>query len=140
MENASTIRQLPLRVLLLSLVVFVFVFIVLLALTLIQLIPLSWSMGWLLGSAIGTLNFALIMLQAKRLSLSIINGIKPNAGPGYMIARLVIFGLGLLASVLIKVGNLEIFNVFSVFLAYLVISGIIFITGANFQSKAKVSK
>ncbi len=139
MEKAKTLRQLPLKVLKISFVFFVFVLTILFILSFLHLIPLSWALGWLLGSLIGTLNYGLIMLQAQRLTLSIQHGLKPNTGPGYMMTRLVIFSLGLLIAVLVKNNNVEIFNIFSVFLAYLVISGTIFVTGANFKSKIKVT-
>ncbi len=140
MEKANTIRQLPLKVLTLSFVFFAVVFLSLIIFSLLELIPFSWAFGWLLGAVIGTLNYGLIILQANRLTLSIQHGIKPNAGPGYMFLRLTIFGLGLTAAALVKYENNELFNVFSVFLAYLVISGTIFVTGANFQVKRKVTK
>ena len=140
MEKANTLRQLPLKVLTLSLVIFGVVLFLLFALGFIQFIPLSWAFGWFLGAVIGTLNYGLIILQANRLTLSIQNGLKPNAGPGYMMARLVIFGIGLMLAAVIKFENNELFNIFAVFLAYLVISATIFVTGANFQVKRKVIK
>lgn len=140
MEKAKSLRQLPLKVLLLSFVIFGVVLIILFGLSFTEFIPFSWGLGWLLGAFIGSLNYGLIILQANRLTLSVQNGLKPNAGPGYMMTRLMIFALGLLAAVLLKYQNQEIFNIFSVFLAYLVISATIFITGANFKTMRKVSK
>ncbi len=139
MEKARSLRQLPLKVLLLSFVFFVAVLTTLFILSIFDLTPYSWALGWLLGSLIGTLNYGLIMLQAQRLTLSIQHGLKPNTGPGYMMTRLVIFALGLLSAVLVKNNNVEVFNVFSVFLAYLVISSTIFVTGANFKTKRKAT-
>ncbi len=139
MEKARSLRQLPLKVLLLSFVFFVAVLLILFILSILDLTPYSWALGWLLGSLIGTLNYGLIMLQASRLTLSIQHGLKPNAGPGYMMTRLLIFALGLLAAVLVKNNNVEVFNIFSVFLAYLVISSTIFVTGANFKTKRKAT-
>jgi hypothetical protein len=140
MEKAKSLRQLPLKVLFLSFVFFGFVLTLLIILSFLQFIPFSWGFGWLLGALIGSLNYGLIILQANRLTLSIQHGLKPSAGPGYMMTRFIIFAIGLLIAVLVKYEDNELFNVFSVFLAYLVISGTIFVTGANFQSKIKAAK
>jgi hypothetical protein len=74
------------------------------------------------------------MFQAKRLQMRVEANIQtPYISQGYSFLRLVISALGLLASVFIKLNDLEVFNLFTVFAAYLVISGVIFLTGAQFK-------
>jgi hypothetical protein len=78
------------------------------------------------------------IFQAKRLQARINAKItSPYRGNGYALARLVLSGLGMLACVLIEINNDEVFNLFTLFAAYLVISGIIFVTGSQFQPVRK---
>jgi hypothetical protein len=111
------------------------------ALILIVIIPyfsLSYSLlwGWLLGAVINMINYGLIFVQANRLQLSIANQLPTTTRSGYMVGRLLLSSLGFLMAVLIKGSEgQEIFNIFSVFAAYLVISIVIFITGANYRVK-----
>jgi hypothetical protein len=133
MEKTNSIRQLPWKILIISLIIFSVTFIILLTLALFNVLPFSWGWGWLLGSIIGILNYLLIIVQATRLQISVQQGLKVGANPGYMIGRLGLFAIGLLASVWIKINDAEVFNLFAIFIAYLVISSVIFVTGANFR-------
>jgi uncharacterized membrane protein YiaA len=104
----------------------------------INLTSLSWALGWLLGAMIATFNYASIIFQATRLQARINAKITtPYRGTGYALARLVLSALGMLACVLIEINNDEVFNLFTLFAAYLVISGIIFVTGSQFQPVRK---
>jgi hypothetical protein len=134
MEQANSVRQLPLKILGTSLIVFVFGAIALFIGYFLSWNPISWPLGWLLGSVIGSINYGFIIFQANRLTLGVQHKMRAGASPLYMVSRLTLFALGLLASVYIKVDNQELFNIFTIFVAYLVISSIIFITGANFRT------
>ena len=92
--------------------------------------------GWLLGAVITLLNYGLIFVQARRLQLRVTLNMSPTTRSGYMMLRLLLSGAGFMAAVLIKdTQDVAIFNIFTVFAAYLVISVVIFITGANFKVK-----
>ncbi len=139
MENANSIRQLPLNILAKAFMVFLVGGILLFVIYFIGLSPLSWPLGWLLGSFIGSINYGLIIVQANRLTLGVQQKVRAGASPLYMVSRLALFGVGLLASVFITLDGVELFNIFTIFIAYLVISAIIFITGANFRTMKKQS-
>jgi hypothetical protein len=134
MDKANSIRQLPLNILAKAFYVFLLVALILFTLFFIEIIPLSWPLGWILGSVIGSINYGLIIVQANRLTLGVQNKVKAGASPIYMVSRLGLFAIGLLASVFIRLDNVELFNIFTIFVSYLVISSIIFITGANFRT------
>jgi hypothetical protein len=133
MENANSVRQLPLKILGISLIVFLLGAILLFIGFFLSLNSISWPLGWVLGSLIGSINYGFIIFQANRLTLAAKYKMRAGASPLYMVSRLGLFALGLLASVYIKLDGVELFNIFTIFLAYLVISGIIFLTGANFR-------
>jgi uncharacterized membrane protein YiaA len=104
----------------------------------LNLTSLSLALGWLLGAMIATFNYASIIFQASRLQARINAKITtPYRGTGYALARLVLSALGMLACVLIEINNDEVFNLFTLFASYLVISGIIFVTGSQFQPVRK---
>jgi hypothetical protein len=134
MEKANSVRQLPLNILVKAFYIFLFTAILLFVLYFVGLIPLSWPLGWILGSAIGSINYGLIIIQANRLTLGVQQKVKAGASPMYMMSRLGLFAIGLLASVFVKLDDVELFNIFTIFVSYLVISSIIFITGANFRT------
>ena len=134
MDKANSIRQLPLNILAKAFYVFLLVAVILFTLFFIEIIPLSWPLGWILGSVIGSINYGLIIVQANRLTLGVQNKVKAGASPIYMVSRLGLFAIGLLASVFLRLDNVELFNIFTIFASYLVISSIIFITGANFRT------
>jgi hypothetical protein len=92
--------------------------------------------GWLLGAVINLINYFLIFVQARRLQLKVVNQLNPTTRSGYMFLRMGLSTVGFMIAVLIKdsSGN-DIFNLFSVFAAYLVISVVIFITGASLKVK-----
>jgi hypothetical protein len=92
--------------------------------------------GWLLGAVINLINYFLIFVQARRLQLKVVNQLNPTTRSGYMFLRMGLSTVGFMIAVLIKdsAGN-DIFNLFSVFAAYLVISVVIFITGASLKVK-----
>lgn len=134
MDKANSIRQLPFNILAKAFYVFLLVGVILFTLFFIEIIPLSWPLGWILGSVIGSINYVLIIVQANRLTLGVQQKIRAGVSPMYMMSRFSLFAIGLLASVFIKLNNVELFNIFTIFVAYLVISSIIFITGANFRT------
>jgi uncharacterized membrane protein YiaA len=104
----------------------------------LNLTSLSLALGWLLGAMIATFNYASIIFQATRLQARINAKItSPYRGSGYALARLVLSALGMLACVLIEINNDEVFNLFTLFASYLVIAGIIFVTGSQFQPVRK---
>ena len=134
MKIATSVSQIPLKILYQAFIIFLIVATALFLLYFLNFTPLSWALGWLLGSLIGSMNYLFIIFQANRLALGVQHKIKSGASPMYMVSRLGLFALGLLASIFIRVNDIEIFNIFTIFLAYLVISAIIFITGANFNT------
>jgi hypothetical protein len=92
--------------------------------------------GWILGALINLLNYFLIFVQARRLQLKVTNNLNPSTRSGYMFLRMALSTVGFVIAVLVEdsSGN-PIFNLFSVFAAYLVISVVIFITGASLKVK-----
>jgi hypothetical protein len=134
MKIANSVSQIPFKILYQAFIIFLIVATALFLLYFLNFTPLSWALGWLLGSLIGSMNYLFIIFQANRLALGVQHKIKSGASPMYMVSRLGLFALGLLASIFIRVNDLEIFNIFTIFLAYLVISAIIFLTGANFNT------
>jgi hypothetical protein len=132
--------KIPSKILIYSTVIYSVVFAFLFLSFLLNFNPLSWSLGWLLGAIIASFNYGTIIFQATRLKARIDAKITtPYRGSGYALARLVFSALGMLACVLIEVGNDEVFNLFTLFAAYLVIAGIIFITGSQFQPTRKTA-
>jgi hypothetical protein len=130
--------KIPSKILIYSTVIYSVVFAFLFLSFLLNFNPLSWSLGWLLGAIIASLNYGTIIFQATRLKARIDAKITtPYRGSGYALARLVFSALGMLACVLIESNNNEVFNLFSLFAAYLVISFTIFITGSQYQSARK---
>jgi hypothetical protein len=116
----------------------VYASVALLMLFLLPLLNLGFDLlyGWVLGAAITLLNYGLIFVQAKRLQLRVTLNMSPTTRSGYMFVRLLLSGSGFMAAVLIKDSqDVPLFNIFTVFAAYLVISIVIFITGANFKVK-----
>jgi uncharacterized membrane protein YGL010W len=92
--------------------------------------------GWLLGAVINLINYFLIFVQARRLQLKVENKLGLTTRSGYMFLRMGLSTLGFMISVLIlDDSGKAIFNIFSVFAAYLVISVVIFITGASLKVK-----
>jgi hypothetical protein len=134
MKIATSVSQIPFKILYQAFIIFLIVATALFSLYFLNFTPLSWALGWLLGSLIGSMNYLFIIFQANRLALGVQHKIKSGASPMYMVSRLGLFALGLLASIFIRVNDIEIFNIFTIFLAYLVISAIIFLTGANFNT------
>jgi hypothetical protein len=134
MKIATSVSQIPIKILYQAFIIFLIVATALFLLYFLNFTPLSWALGWLLGSLIGSMNYLFIIFQANRLALGVKHKIKSGASPMYMVSRLGLFALGLLASIFIRVNDIEIFNIFTIFLAYLVISAIIFLTGANFNT------
>ena len=133
-------KKIPSKILIYSTVIYSIIFSVLLFTYFLNFNPLSWSLGWLLGAIIASFNYGTIIFQATRLKARIDAKITtPYRGSGYALARLVFSALGMLACVLIEVGNDEVFNLFTLFAAYLVIAGIIFITGSQFQPTRKTA-
>lgn len=92
--------------------------------------------GWLLGAFINLINYFLIFVQARRLQLKVVNNLNPTTRSGYMFLRMGLSTVGFVTAVLVEdsSGN-RIFNLFAVFAAYLVISVVIFITGASLKVK-----
>jgi hypothetical protein len=131
-------KEIPNKILIYSTLTYSIVFFVFLVLFFLNFIALSWSLGWLLGAVIASLNYYSIIFQANRLRARIDSKITtPYRGTGYAFARLVFSSLGMLACVLIESNNNEVFNLFTLFAAYLVIAGIIFITGSQYQRARK---
>lgn len=127
-------QSLTTSILIYSLLLFAVGFILFTVLSVVFTLPYSLGNGWLLGGSLSIVNYLLIMFQAKRLQMRVEANIQtPYISQGYSFLRLVISALGLLASVFIKLNDLEVFNLFTVFAAYLVISGVIFLTGAQFK-------
>ena len=92
--------------------------------------------GWILGALINLLNYFLIFVQARRLQLKVTNNLNPSTRSGYMFLRLALSAVGFMIAVLVEDSSGHpIFNLFSVFAAYLVISVVIFITGASLKVK-----
>ncbi len=128
------------KILIYSTIFYLLIFLVFLGIYFLNFIPLSWSLGWFLGAIIASFNYASIIFQATRLKARIDAKITtPYRSSGYALARLVLSAFGMLACVLIEVNNQEVFNLFSLFAAYLVIAGIIFITGSQFQPVRKTT-
>jgi uncharacterized membrane protein len=133
-------NKIPNKILIYSTLFYLVIFLVFLGLYFLNFISLSWSLGWLLGAIIASFNYASIIFQATRLKARIEAKITtPYRSSGYAFARLVISASGMLACVLIEVNNQEVFNLFTLFAAYLVIAGIIFITGSQFQPMRKTT-
>jgi uncharacterized membrane protein len=133
-------NKIPNKILIYSTIFYLLIFLVFLGLYFLNFIPLSWSLGWFLGAIIASFNYASIIFQATRLKARIDAKITtPYRSSGYALARLVLSAFGMLACVLIEVNNQEVFNLFSLFAAYLVIAGIIFITGSQFQPVRKTT-
>ena len=127
--------KLPQKILAYSAIVYAFVFMVMLVTSLFSSIPFSIGNGWLLGALIASLNYGSILLQAARLQARIqANITTPYYGQGYAFARLALSAAGMLIAVFIKLNALEVFNLFSLFAAYLIISIVIYITGAQVKS------
>jgi uncharacterized membrane protein len=136
MENNR--REIPNKILIYSTIIYSIVFLAFIILYVLNMIPLSWSLGWLLGAIIASFNYYSIIFQANRLKARIDAKIMtPYRGSGYAFARLVLSASGMLACVLIEFDNNEVFNLFTLFAAYLVISVIIFITGSQYQPVKK---
>ncbi len=133
-------NKIPNKILIYSTIFYLLIFLVFLGIYFLNFIPLSWSLGWFLGAIIASFNYASIIFQATRLKARIDAKITtPYRSSGYALARLVLSAFGMLACVLIEVNNQEVFNLFSLFAAYLVIAGIIFITGSQFQPVRKTT-
>lgn len=133
-------KKIPSKILIYSTIIYGVILVVFFGAFFFNLIPLSWSLGWLLGAIIASLNYASIIFQAARLKARIdANITTPYRGSGYALARLVLSALGMLACVLIEIDNDEVFNLFTLFAAYLVIAGVIFITGSQFQPIRKTA-
>lgn len=129
-----SIKNLPLSILIKATLIFTIGLIILIALFLFNIIPLSISLGWFLGAVISTLNYGSIILQSRRLQQRVASQIKtPYVSQGYAFARLIFSGVGMVICVLFKPNNTEVFNLFSLFAAYLVHSIVIYITGAQFK-------
>ena len=136
MEN--NLREIPNKIIIYSTIIYSIVFLAFIILYVLNMIPLSWSLGWLLGAIIASFNYYSIIFQANRLKARIDAKIMtPYRGSGYAFARLVLSASGMLACVLIEFDNNEVFNLFTLFAAYLVISVIIFITGSQYQPVKK---
>lgn len=135
MDRKST--KLPLSILLYSTFVFIIGFIIFLVLYFLNFVTFSLAMGWILGALISSFNYGTILFQSRRLQARIEANIKtPYVSQGYALARLIFSGVGMLICVLFKPNNVEFFNLFSLFGAYLVISLIIFVTGAQYKARA----
>ena len=136
---ARTGPKLPQKILVYSAVVYAIVFLIMLGLSLFFSIPFSIGNGWILGAIIASLNYGSILLQASRLQARIqANITTPYYGQGYAFARLALSAAGMLLAVFIKLNDVEVFNLFSVFAAYLIISLVIYVTGAQVKA-TKVS-
>jgi hypothetical protein len=127
---------LPRMITFISIIIYLGIALLLIVITPYFSLPYSILWGWLLGTVINMINYGLIFVQANRLQLSIENQLPTKTRSGYMVGRLLLSSIGFLMAVLIKGSEgQEIFNIFSVFAAYLVISIVIFITGANYRVK-----
>ena len=136
---ARTGPKLPQKILVYSAVVYAIVFLIMLGLSLFFSIPFSIGNGWILGAIIASLNYGSILLQASRLQARIqANITTPYYGQGYAFARLALSAAGMLLAVFIKLNDVVVFNLFSVFAAYLIISLVIYVTGAQVKA-TKVS-
>jgi hypothetical protein len=90
--------KIPSKILIYSTVIYSIVFAVFFNAFLLNLIPVSWSLGWLLGAIIASFNYGTIIFQATRLKARIDAKITtPYRGSGYALARLVFSALGRLA-------------------------------------------
>jgi len=124
--------KLPIKVILYSGLLYLFVFFVFLLLSFFFDVPFSLAWGWILGAFISNLTYGLIMLQASRLQARVQAKITtPYRGQGYTMARYALSGAGMLLSVFVKINDQEVFNLFTVFAAYLVISIVIYVSGAQ---------
>jgi hypothetical protein len=131
-------KEIPNKILIYSTIIYSIIFLIFFSLFFLDFVSLAWSLGWLLGAIIASLNYYSIIFQATRLKARIDAKITtPYRGNGYAFARLVLSALGMLACVLIESNNKEVFNLFTLFAAYLVISGVIFITGSQYQPTRK---
>lgn len=97
--------------------------------------------GWVLGMIINLINYMLIMRQSKILE-DIAAG---NGSSGGVIPFMYFLRFGLYIGGLVLVGVLhnlgyDYFNIFTTFGAYLVISAVIFLSGAQFKKPAGHSK
>jgi hypothetical protein len=127
-------QKLPSLVLTYSLVIYLFIFAVLIGLAFGFSIPFSLAWGWLLGAFITVLNYGTILLQAQRIQARVMAKITtPYRGQGYALFRLVLSGLGMATAALLKPDGVEIFNLFSLFASYLIISLVIYVSGAQFR-------
>lgn len=127
-------NKLPLTILLKAIVIFILGFILLVTLYFFNILTLSISLGWLLGALISSLNYGSIIFQSRRLQQRIEAQIKtPYVSQGYAMARLIFSGLGMIICVLYKPNDVEVFNLFSLFAAYLVHSVMIYLTGAQYK-------
>ena len=127
---------LPKQVLIYSSLIYAFVFLVLFFGASLFQLPYAIAYGWILGAAIATINYGTIMLQAKRVQQRVEAQIKtPYFGQGYALFRLVLSGAGMLMCVLIKPNDVEVFNLFALFPAYLVFSAVIYLSGAQYKVK-----
>ena len=132
---ALTARKLPQKILVYSALVYAITFLIMLVLSLFFSIPFSIGNGWVLGAIIASLNYGSILLQASRLQARIqANITTPYYGQGYAFARLALSASGMLLAVFIKLNDMEVFNLFSVFAAYLIISLVIYVTGAHVKT------
>lgn len=132
--------QLPKKILLYSASVYGVIFLFMMSGSFFFSLPFSLAWGWLLGAVIASINYGSIILQASRLQARIeANITTPYYGQGYALARLALSASGMLLAVFIQPNGNEIFNLFSVFAAYLVISLVIYITGAHLKTKKVVS-
>jgi hypothetical protein len=130
--------KLPQQIMIYSASIYSLVFI--LGLVLPSFFALSYSLawGWLLGAVISSINYGLIFIQAARLQSRVEANVQsPYRSQGYSFARLAISASGMLACVFIEINNAAVFNLFSLFAAYLVIAGVIFITGAQLRAAKK---
>jgi hypothetical protein len=117
-----------------SVVIYLIGTLILYSLSLLSILAYAFGNGWILGGTIALLNYGIIMFQAKRLQQRIEAKIlTPYRRQGYSLVRFALSALGLLLSVTIKLNDREVFNVYTVFIAYLVISTVIFISGAQFK-------
>lgn len=133
-------QKLPLLVLLYSVIIYLVVFGLLIGGSLLFSFSISLAWGWIFGAVITVLNYGTIILQANRLQARVAAKITtPYRSQGYALLRLVLSGVGMLVAALWKIDNQEVLNLFSLFASYLLISGVIYVSGAQFRiAKAKV--
>jgi hypothetical protein len=131
---ASNTQKLPVLVLLYSIAIYSGVFLLFILSSWLFELNIAIAWGWLLGAFIAVINYGTILLQASRLQLRVEAKITtPYFSQGYALLRLILSAIGMLIAALWKFNDVEIFNLFSLFAAYLVISLVIYITGANFR-------